>query len=327
MRTRTRSDEPHARPEQPNREETRQVRVPKIQYRFLKELEERGVNGETRVSALAMADKIKRYPLEASHVMASWERFTKKAIDDFKAGRGENAARDRQHLAYAVVFEAIKERRQTANVGELKQHIEVFSVGHPPLTSAREKPRTPEPPRQQSLLETQRAPDRQVENSLTILRRLPPQLRTTVESAAREAIIEGQTAKGAREEMPAATRNLSAERNEQNTVRALTLAVVANTAEHRVQLREVGTLPPTERREIEAEVRGRLERYPAAEAGLADLRRDAIDAAIHDAMAPSPAAHREALVLASAREELECIADPKRLEWGRVADELARDLA
>ena len=47
------------------------VRVPKIQYRFLKELEERGVNGELRTNALSMADKIKKYPLDAQHVMVS----------------------------------------------------------------------------------------------------------------------------------------------------------------------------------------------------------------------------------------------------------------
>lgn len=55
-----------------------------------------------------MAEKIRRYPLESAHVMASWERFTKKAIEDFKAGVGRNNDRDRQHLAYAVLFSSVR---------------------------------------------------------------------------------------------------------------------------------------------------------------------------------------------------------------------------
>jgi hypothetical protein len=57
------------------------VRVAKIQYRFIKELEQTGVTGEARVAAGAMADKIKRYPPEPEHVMAAWERFTAKALE------------------------------------------------------------------------------------------------------------------------------------------------------------------------------------------------------------------------------------------------------
>ena len=122
-----------------DRERTARVRVPKIQYRFLKELDQTGVTGEARVGALSMADKIKRYPLEPQHVMASWERFTKKAIEEFKAGRGDNAQRDRQHVSYAVLFAAIRDAHPIQHAGELKQCIEVFCARRHPNID-RERP-------------------------------------------------------------------------------------------------------------------------------------------------------------------------------------------
>lgn len=138
------------------------VHVPKIQYRFIKGLEERGVDGEARTSALAMADKIKRYPLEAKDVMGSWERFTKKAIDDFKQRRGNDAEHDRQHVAYAVVFSALREKQPVQSAGDLKQRIEAFSAVRSPAVVDR----SPEArgPRQQELLDRERPLlDRQLE--------------------------------------------------------------------------------------------------------------------------------------------------------------------
>ena len=312
MRNRPRPEE-QDREHTQEREDTRRVRIPKIQYRFLKELDEKGINGETRVGALAMADKIKRYPLGAQHVMASWERFTRKAIEEFKAGRGDNAARDRQHVAYAVLFSALKDGRQAASIGELKQHIEVFSAGRPPASVDHGRRDVAQPAaRQQSLLEQERPTiERQIEQSLGVLRNLSPQLRGTVEAAARELLVEGHhTSRSARDALPGAVRELQAERNERNTVHTLTLAVVAKTAEQPALLREAAALPQEQVKEIEAEARARLERYPPLETGLADVRRDATDAAVRDAVAASPETRREALVLARAREELERVADP-----------------
>jgi len=123
MRNRPRADEQPTR--EPEREPSARIRVPKIQYRFLKELEEKGVTDDARKDALAMADKIKRYPLEAVHVMGSWERFTKKAIEEFKCGRGNNDERDRQHVAFALVFTSMRDNPPAHDVDHLKARIRV----------------------------------------------------------------------------------------------------------------------------------------------------------------------------------------------------------
>src|SRR5690349_15673123 len=45
-------------------DKSRRVRVPKIQYRFLKQLEEKGVSTTARGDALKMVEKIRKFPLD-----------------------------------------------------------------------------------------------------------------------------------------------------------------------------------------------------------------------------------------------------------------------
>lgn len=318
---------------------TGRARVGKIQYRFIKEVEENGVNGELRMGALAMADKIKRYPLDAQHVMGSWERFTKKDIEEFKANRGNHAERERIQIAYAVVFSALRDARPVESVKELKQRIDAFSAKHPPIGADRagesrkevmkNDPAAPQQPRQQSLLERERPTiEQQMETALSTVRGLSSPLRGAIEGSARELIVEGHhSQRSAREALPTAVREFQADKSERNTVHMLTLAVIAKAPEHRALLRDLWDMPREQMKEIEAESRSRLERYPPLETGLADLRNDAVEASVRAAVAPSAPNQREALVLAHAREELECLADPKRAQWQNVSDELARDLA
>lgn len=349
MRNRSRTETEHREPSQQNRSQPREatgqreqptgrVRVGKIQYRFLKELEETGVNGEVRTGALAMADKIQRYPLEDKHVMGSWERFTKRAIEEFKANRGNNAERDRTHVSYAVLFATLRDGAPAQSIGDLKQRIESFGAKHPPVgvdrTAADRKEvmnndKQREQPRQQNLLERERPViEQQMETAVATVRGLSAQLRGTIEGSARELIVEGHhTQRSAREALPDAVAEFQKDKSERNTVHMLTLAVIAKTPEHRALLRDLDVLPREQMKEVEADGRARLERYPPLETGLADLRKDAVDASVRLAVAPSPAAQREALVLAHAREELECLADPKRMQWQSVSDDLARDLA
>lgn len=307
-----------------------QVRVPKIQYRFIKGLEESGVNGEARTGALTMADKIKRYPLDALAVMGSWERFTKTAIEDFKQKRGNDAEHDRQHVAYAVVFSALRDARPAESIGELKQRIEVFAAKRPPVGVDRPRAQPPshEAPRQQELLARERPiVDRQIDATLDRVRALAAPLRTSIEASARDMILRGEhTPASAREEMAQVVRALHAERSARSTVDALTLAVVARAPTHRDLLNQLWDMPREQGRDIEAEAAQRLERYTDA-AALVDIRTDEADAAVRLAIAPSEQAKREAIVLAHAREEAERKADPQRAIWQEVGYELTRDLA
>jgi hypothetical protein len=325
MRDRARPEQEQQRNERdrdhaPERQ-TARVRVPKIQYRFIKELEQTGVGGESRINALAMADKIKRYPLEAQHVMASWERFTKKSIDEFKA-RGKNEANDRQHVAYAIVFSAMRDGQPAQSIGDLKQRIEVFSANHPPQSANRAAPA--QAPQQQNLLEQQHhAVERQVETALVLLRGLTPQLRETIEGAARQTLVEGHhSASSAREALPAAARALQNERTEANTINALSLAVVARTPDHATLIREINTLSDAELKSVLNESRARTEQSSIK---LDEARRDALAAAVRAAVAPET--RRDALVAAAVREHLECVANPRRGRWDDVAEQLAQDLA
>lgn len=104
-------------------EQTRDVRIPKIQYRFIKELEERGPSANDAQGAREMADKIKRFPIGPQAVMQSWERFTKEAIEEYKAGTGDGAVRDQKHRDYALFFMALQGRGATDR-DELKRHVE-----------------------------------------------------------------------------------------------------------------------------------------------------------------------------------------------------------
>lgn len=323
-----------------DRERTGRVRVPKIQYRFIKELEQAGVTGPARSGALAMADKIKRYPLEDKHVMGSWERFTKRAIEDFKANRGDADERDRTHAAYAVLFSTMREAPAAQSAGELKQRVEVFSAARPPVDPLERSQRdratgsgTQQAPQQRTFAQLAREPerpqvDRHAETALATLRGMAPPLRAAIEGSARELMLEGHhSPRSARDALPDAVRELQGDKSDRNTIHTLTLAVIASTPEQGALLRDLAALPREQAREIADEGRARLERYPPLETGLADVRKDAVDAAVRMAVEPSPQARREALVLAHAREELECVADPKRMQWQSVGQELARDLA
>ena len=355
MRSRTRPN-PDVREDrdQPRESERSQVRVPKIQYRFLKELEEKGLSADTRGDALAMAEKIRRFPLEQKHVMGSWERYTSKAIEDFKKGNGSNDERDRQHRAYAVLFSSIGERA-VENAADLKARIPAVNRGgdqHVDQTRAqpaqRQQPRPPEPlqrslglPEQTTVGErkaerviervTERVTenaklDARVEQMLKKLQQIPFELRSGIEAAARDLLAEGHhTALSARDALPTALRELKLDRSQDNTIHALTLATISRVPEHAALLGELRKKSIEEHREIVAEARMRLERYPPLEGGISLIQKDQIGAAIHDLLSPSAGSRKEALVLAQAREEIESVADPKRLSWATIAADMVSE--
>ncbi len=157
-----------------------QTRIPKIQYRFLKELEEQGVSKETRDDAYAMAGKIRRFPLEEKHVMGSWERFTRTAIEAYKQGHGSDAERTRQHRAYAVLFSAIRGHAPIQNSLDLKIRVDKFEVEPRPPSTRDEKPHAATPVVQQRTLplpgrDTVERPEmeKRIDKALTKLRDLP----------------------------------------------------------------------------------------------------------------------------------------------------------
>lgn len=316
------------------------MRVPKIQYRFIKEVEQTGVGGDARVSALAMADKIKQYPLEPQHVMASWERFTKKAIEDFKANRGNGEERDRQHTAYAILFSSMRDAPAAQSVGDLKQRIEVYSAKHPPRgAEERETPKAraaqqqPTPP-QQSLLGRERpALDRQIDTALDLVRKMEPKVRTSIEEAAQERLFSHDFGHGSamrtRPEQVAAQamEAFDANRNERTTHEALVAAVAARAPSHGALLAEVRALPRDEWQKMQADARAQIEKCTPTREGLDALREQAIAARVADAIRGNAQTHREAQMLAYAREELECAADPRRPELQRAAEDLARGIA
>lgn len=301
------------------------VRVPKIQYRFLKDLEQRGPREDAVRGAQAMADKIREYPLDAKRVMASWERFTGRAISEYKDGRGDPVARDRQHEAYAVLFSALRDREPVKDVGELRERL-ASGAGAQRVEPGQQERQAPE---QQSLLERERPLiERQVDRTLDHLRQLSPQLRSTIETSARELLVEGHhTQESAHEALPDAINGLRGDHGEKNTVHTLTLAVIARTPSQAELLSEANALPFAHQKEIKDEARARLERYPPLETGVADVQRDSVAASVRNAVAPSAATRREALVLAEAREEIESLADPTRTSFQHVGEDLARDLA
>lgn len=340
MRNRTRSDREDHRDDHRQRarersdsgdEKSRRVRIPKIQYRFLKELDEKGVGDDARKGAFAMADKIRRYPVDERAVMGSWERFTRKAIEEFKAG-GPSDARDRQHIAYAVLFSAMRDKPPAQNIEELKKRLEAFE------TPASRKNATDTPqqrstaaakPEQRELIERERPlVDQQIDTTLDRLRELPSPLRATIEASAREMIVEGHhTWRSARQALPDAIKELRGDRSEKNTVHAFTLALIAKSPSQGELRAELDAMRDVDRKPLADEARARLERYPPLETGIADVRRDAVAAGIKNAVDPSPATRREALVLAEARDEIEALADPKRLQWDGIGEDLAERLA
>lgn len=344
MRNRTRSDDqPEQRNEQretrqparerehEDKEQSHRVRVPKIQYRFLKELEEKGVSDDTRKGALAMADKIRRYPLEDRAVMGSWERFTRTAIEDFKKN-GQSPERDRQHLAYAVLFSTVRDAAPARDVDDLKKRIQAFETAprqERGSEGANQAPASRAQPEQRELIERERPLiDKQLDATLGRLRELPTPLRSTIEASAKETILEGHhTWRSAREALPDAIKELRADRNEKNTVHTFTLAVIARSPSQGELRAEVDTLRPADKKILDDEARARLERYPPLETGIADVRRDAIAASVRNAVDPSAATRREALVLQEALDQIEAVADPKRLQWDGVGEELAERLA
>lgn len=319
-----------------DKEQSRRVRVPKIQYRFLKELEEKGVTVDARKGALAMADKIRKFPLDERAVMGSWERFTKKAIEEFKTA-GPSPERDRQHGAYAVLFSAMRDKEPAASGAELKKRVEVLEVSPAPRKEAeRERPvpnraqqQQEQRPQQRELIERERPLiDKQIDTTLARLRELSSPLRSTIEASARELVLEGHhTWRSAREVLPDAVKELRAEASEKNTVHTLTLAVIARSPSQGELRAEIDALRYADHKELKDEARARLERYPPLETGIADVRRDAVAASVRNAIDPSAGTRREALVLQEALDQIETLADPKRLQWDGVGEELAERLA
>ena len=141
-------------------------------------------------------------------------------------------------------------------------------------------------------------------------------------------IVEGHhTWRSAREAFPDAIKDLRADRSEKNTVHAFTLALIAKSASHGELRAELDSMREVDHKPIADEARARLERYPPLETGIADVRRDAAAAGVKYALHATPAVRREALVLAEAREQIESLADPKRLQWDGIGEDLAERLA
>lgn len=350
MRNRARSDDqPEQRSEQ-QREPTREprkehdqhdkrerdddggsrVRVPKIQYRFLKELEEKGVSPTARSDALKMVDKIRKYPLDERAVMNSWERFTKKAIDDFKKN-GPSAERDREHAAYAVLFAAMRDKEPVSKQSEAQQRVSSLDANarQGPVRERSPQEMQRQQPQQRELIDRERPLiDKQLDTTLARLRELSSPLRSTIEASAREIIAEGHhTWKSARQALPEAIKELQGDRSEKNTVHTFTLAVIARSPPPGELRSEIDGLRYADHKELKDEARSRLERYPPLETGIADVRRDAVAASVRNAVDPSPMTRREALVLQEALDQIETLADPKRLQWDGVGEELADCLA
>lgn len=352
MRNRARSDDqPEQRTEQQQREPTREtrkepdkrerepddddksrrVRVPKIQYRFLKELEEKGVSTTARGDALKMVEKIRKFPLDERAVMGSWERFTKQAIEDFKKN-GPSPERDRQHAAYAVLFAAMRDKEPAPKQADAQSRVQSLDIAQGAGRAPdRERPRQDEQqkPQQRELIDRERPLiDKQLDTTLARLRELSSSLRSTIEASAREIIAEGHhTWKSARQALPEAIKELQADRSEKNTVHTLTLAVIARSPSPGELRAEIDSLRYADHKELKDEARSRLERYPPLETGIVDVRRDAVAASVRNAIDPTPATRREALVLQEALDQIEELADPKRLQWDGVGEELAERLA
>jgi hypothetical protein len=333
MRTRSRPDtrddqrEQHEPQAERQRERSGQVRVPKIQYRFLKELEQTGPNGELRLSALEMADKIKRYPLEAQHVMSSWERFTAKAIEDFKANRGDGAERDKQHLAYAVLFTSMRDAAPAQNIGDLKQRIEAVCAKQQPGANGAVRERAQAPTRQQDLLERDRSElDRRIDGAMSLVRGLPPKLRQEIEMHAANRLHDEGAAR-TRAIADQAIHSFQQSPTARNTQDAFVAAIVARAPDHTVLVAEVREMKGEQWDAIHKEARARLEKYADGDDMLGRLRDDAGAARVQDAVAASAQSRREAQVLACAREQMECTVDPQRVDLQRAADELRRAVA
>jgi hypothetical protein len=400
----------------------KEVRVQKIQYRFLKELEERALMPRDMQGAYDMADKIRRYPLEPAHVMTSWEKFTKTAIEDYKAGTGSDGARDSQHRAYAMMFSVVRAAERVKDSAELfarlreverkngvqesrsvnakmvrygdemlpgewvdkegrfvgpsqqasdvrprstsektrseavtakelpsQKHARAVVDGEAVRSQERESITEELParaadrsrearlheraPQQRTLAlpEQTFGPERttldvRVERMVEKLRQLTPELRATIESAARDALADGlHTPTSAREALPEALEVLRSQKTPENTVHALTLATIARVPEHAALIAELGAKSVDERREIAGEARMRLERYPALDSGISLVRRDEVGAAVHDVLNPSAEGRRDVLVLAQARDEAERIADPRHGLWERIAADMVSE--
>ncbi len=103
-------------------------RVPKIQYRFLMDLQERGVSKQARQDAEDIVSKIRRFPLEPAHVMTAWERTTKAAIADYKEGRGSQELRTRHHQAQAILFSVVRDGPPVKDADELRSRIAALAT-------------------------------------------------------------------------------------------------------------------------------------------------------------------------------------------------------
>jgi hypothetical protein len=331
------------------RTQARGVRVPKIQYRFMKELEERRLAPNEVQGAYDMADKIRRYPLEPTHVMASWEKFTGGAIKDYKARTGKDEDRDQQHRTYAVMFAAVRDTQSVKDVIELKARIREVARnndGRDDRSITEKLPPRPEPAQQaaqekEKEKERERAPtqrtlalpeqtfgperttlDDRVDKMVGRLKEIPSELRSPIELTAREMLHQGHhTARSAREALLPALEELRQAKTPENTVRALTLATIARVPEHSALLAELRTKKLEEQREITATARERLERYSPLGHGLSLLQGDQIGAAVHDVLNPSAETRREALVLARARE----LEEVKSFSWERFAGEMVSE--
>ena len=328
MRQRPSPEHQREHPAEHKQQESR-VRIPKIQYRFLKEIEENGVADGARGDALAMADKIRRFPLEEKHVMGSWERFTRKAIEEFKRG-ANGTENDRQHTAYAVLFSALRAGGAVKSADELKARV-ADVAGAPARLAVADpsKAREPVPPRQQELLQPERTlVERQIDAALTRLRDLAPQLRSTIEESARNLLTSGQlTPASARAELPNAVRQLKADASEANTSRALSLSLIARAQDHKELVVEARRLSGDDGRNLHSYANVRVQPYTPVDAQSVDaVKRDATTAALRDALYASPHTHNEALLMASVRAQIEAHGDPKQGSIGHVALQLAAEL-
>lgn len=332
------------------------VRVPKIQYRFLKLIEEKGITQQMRASALTMADKIRRYPLRPFHVMNAWERHTRVAIADFKARRGNQKERDDEHCTYAVMFSAVRSGRPVENVAELKERIRKLAEPRGQHEPAREgteaSTRVQEPstvrkksPEQAARAEPQRGqleldqakhaqPEReqpgrdrkqaQIEEVLANLDDVPASIRRRVQDAATRLIIATSEAKLlADQAFPKAYVQLQQAASKDHLVQALTLAAVASTKTHDELLTEIGGLPQAEQRLIHEEAQRKVERCSSVAAGLEMVKNDQARHMAAMVIDPNDARRRSAYVDTLAREQLEARTETGRSNWSLMTEQLA----
>lgn len=180
--------------------------------------------------------------------------------------------------------------------------------------------------------ERERRIEQQIDELVTVARTLSPELKDAVAGSARETLSGGagyMTRAGARAELPNAMNALERERTTDNVEVALMLATMARTPTFMDLIKALSRMEANEREELMRAGRSRARRYQSQSSRYV-LFRDLVAASVDVVLTASPAAHREAVVLAQAL----AIKDARDLgrrtppeHWRVVADDVAARLA